>query len=581
MIREYCKFLKDYFKLTKMKRKYLVITIITAIFYKSLNLLLPYFSSLIVKYVTNADIYMSYISLFLFFITYILYNISLFANYKIYGYNMRYCYTTIQSKILNKLLNVDNNFSRLFSKERIMNSINSDVVDIGDMADQISELFTTIIQVLAVLVIVFIYSPYFAAIMLLYSIIYISVRNRADRKVAHYQRKVVSCDDKYSSLLGQIISGLQEIKTFNIFEKLKNKLNYIQKTFSKNYIKKRKYCTIMYSDVKFITYFFRIVLYIILLLSMIKGNTTIDVLVLIIAYHENLVSYLDDLISSTTTIRDVNIAVCRVNQILNYKYNTNIEYGDNNTDDIEGIVEFKNVSFKYKDKAILKNINLKVNKNTVVAIVGEAGSGKTVLCNLLLRINKVTEGNIYIDDVNIYDYTKEIYSSNVSVVNQKPFIFNMSIRENLNFVDTNVEHQVEACKKVGMHDFIMSLPEQYDTVLRENANNISGGQKQLISIARTLLSTSEILIFDDITTSLDPDTAKLVPSILKELKKNHTIILVTKKPELMKCADEIVVLNKGKIVGKGKHKDLMQNNEIYQMLQSRKSPSRIGVFDNV
>ena len=167
----------------------------------------------------------------------------------------------------------------------------------------------------------------------------------------------------------------------------------------------------------------------------------------------------------------------------------------------------------------------------------------------------------------IYDFTKDVYSSNVTVVNQKPFIFNMSIRKNLNFVDTNINNQIEACKKVGMHDFIMGLPDGYNTILRENANNISGGQKQLISIARTLLSKSEILLFDEVTAQLDPATTKHIINIMKDLKVDHTILMITHKPQLMKLADEIIVIDKGKVVGMGEHKVLIEKNKYYQLLQ--------------
>ncbi|MDE5630233.1 MAG: ABC transporter ATP-binding protein/permease, partial [Bacilli bacterium] len=238
------------------------------------------------------------------------------------------------------------------------------------------------------------------------------------------------------------------------------------------------------------------------------------------------------------------------------------------------------VSLEFKKKEVLHNINLKVDHNEVVAIVGEAGSGKTMMLNLLLRLYKPTKGSIKIDNVDIFEFSKESYSKIVSVVNQKPFIFNMSIRKNLDFVDSNIEHQIEACKKAGIHDFIETLPNGYNTVLRENGSNISGGQKQMISIARTILSKAEVILLDDITTSLDPDTAKLVPKLIENLKKDHTIIMITKKPDLMKIADRIVVLDDGKIQEVGTHKELIKHNEIYQLLQSRKSPSRIGVFDN-
>ena len=156
----------------------------------------------------------------------------------------------------------------------------------------------------------------------------------------------------------------------------------------------------------------------------------------------------------------------------------------------------------------------------------------------------------------------------------------MSIRKNLDFVDTNINNQIEACKRVGIHDFIVSLPKGYNTILRENATNISGGQKQLISLARTLLSKSEILLFDEITASLDPDTSSNIDTILKDLKKDHTIIMITHKPELMKKADRIIVLNEGKIVGDGTHKQLLESNEYYRDMQTRKSASKLGVFNN-
>ena len=203
-----------------------------------------------------------------------------------------------------------------------------------------------------------------------------------------------------------------------------------------------------------------------------------------------------------------------------------------------------------------------------------------MLFNLILRLFEPTKGKITLDNINIFDFNKEVYSNNVSVVNQKPFIFNMSIRKNLDFVDTNISNQIDACKKAGIHEFIETLPQGYNTILRENGSNISGGQKQMISIARTILSEAEVLLLDDITTSLDPDTAKLVPRLINNLKKDHTIIMITKKPELMKEADRIIVLDKGRINDVGTHKQLIARNEIYQMLQSRKSPSRIGVFNN-
>ena len=143
----------------------------------------------------------------------------------------------------------------------------------------------------------------------------------------------------------------------------------------------------------------------------------------------------------------------------------------------------------------------------------------------------------------------------------------MSIRENLSLVDSNHKNQIEACKRAGIHDYIMSLKDGYNTKLVSDAENISSGQKQLIALARTLLSKSEVLLFDEVTSSLDMATSKQIMNILKDLKKDHTVLMITHKPQLMKLADEIIVIDNGKLVGKGTHKQLMEENKYYQLLQ--------------
>ena len=580
MIREYYKFIKDYLSLSQTKKSYFVGMVITALGYKGFLLLNTLFASWIIKYMTANDLKMAYISLGLLTISYLMYKLFYYINIKLYGKNMNYCYGSLQTRLLDKLVTIDDNFTKHISKGKLINSINSDVIDIGDMCDQVSELLTTIVQVIAVCVIVGLYNMYVALVFLIYSLLYIGIRNYADKKSSVYLRKQKHEVDRYSSLFSQILSGLQEIKTFDMLPKLKSKLNEIKNKYSKSYITKRKYLTLRDNDIRFLTHGIKIILYVALLYLMMKEKIEVDVLVLVIGYFETTVTYLDRLIDSTSSIREVNVSVDRVSSILNYRINNEITYGNVYNDDIDGIIEFDNVRFGYNSKEIIKGINLKINSNCLTAIVGQSGTGKTSIINLLLRLYKTTSGKILIDGVDIFDYSKDVYKSNVSVVNQKPFIFNMSIRKNLDFVDTNIDHQIEACKRVGIHDFIISLPQGYNTVLRENANNISGGQKQLISLARTLLSKSEILLFDEITSSLDPDTSSHIDTVLKDLKKDHTIIMITHKPDLMKKADRIIVMHKGKIVGDGKHKELLEKNEHYRWLQARKSASKLGVFTN-
>ncbi len=580
MIKEYYQFIKEYLRLSNPRKDYLSITFFTAFLYKGCALLIPFFASWIIKYATEGDFNWTYLSLIFLGISYLFYRLFLYSNYRIYGKNMQYCYTNLHTKILNKLMTVDENFTKKISKGKLLNSINSDVLDIGDMLDTLSELLMTLIQVLAVFVIISSFNIFLAIIFVIYAYIYIASRNYYDRKVDEYYQKQKKNNDQYSSLFSQILNGLQEIKTFHMLPKLHQKLNKIKKEYSKNYMTKRKYYVRRENDVRFITHTFSILLYIILVLLMVQNIIGIDVLVLVIGYFESMITYLDKVIESSSTIREVNVAVRRVDDILHYRSKEILSFGDCEKETIKGILEFEHVSFSYGNKEVIKDMNLKIIPKQVTAIVGESGTGKTSIFNLILRLYQMDHGTIFLDGKDIYEYSKSSYFSMISVVNQKPFIFNMSIRKNLDFVDKDITHQIEVCKRVGIHDFISTLTDGYNTILREDATNISGGQKQLISLARTLLTKSKVLLFDEITSSLDPETADHITHLLKDLKKDHTIIMITHKPDLMKRADRIVVIQDGIIVGDGTHKDLIKNNAYYAWLQTRKSASKMGVFDH-
>ena len=464
MIKEYKQFIKDYLAIAQIKIVYVMINFISAIFYKGFDLLSPLVASLIVKYLTEGNAEMTYLFLGLLFLVYFLYKVCLYINYRIYAFNANYCYDKLTSKILKKLIGVDQNFTRVISKGKLMNSINSDIIEVGEMNDCISEIFAGVLQIAGVIIIVMFYHLYLGLLLIAFSFIYIYICNTSDRKLNYYHSKVKIQDDRYSNLLVQMLSGLQEIKTFDMLPKLTRKLSQIQNSFTKNYKKKRYYGTIRDNDVNIVIYIFRFILYILLIYLIMNHRYDVSILVLIIAYHESLVECIDDVLESTEMIRQTSTAVGRINDILNYN-SKEIPYGKIDTKDIYGMIEFKDVSLSIKKKQVLSNINLKIDHNEVVAIVGESGSGKTMLFNLILRLFKPTKGKITIDNIDIFEFSKESYSNNISVINQKPFIFNMSIRKNLNFVDRNIKNQIEACKKAGIHNFIETLPNGYNTVL--------------------------------------------------------------------------------------------------------------------
>lgn len=228
-------------------------------------------------------------------------------------------------------------------------------------------------------------------------------------------------------------------------------------------------------------------------------------------------------------------------------------------------IKFNNVSFSYDDKKILKNINLKIPEKTTTAIVGPSGSGKSTLCNLIARFWDVTEGSITIGNRDIKEYTLNSLLKNISMVFQNVYLFQDTIANNIKFGKPNatMDEVIEAAKKACCHDFIKSLPNGYNTVIGEGGSNISGGEKQRISIARAILKDVPIIILDEATSNIDPENESRLQEAIAELTKDKTIIMIAHRLKTVKQADQIIVLDNGNIVQKGTHDELINKPGIY------------------
>lgn len=548
------------------------------------SLLIPLFASNIIYEVTAGNAEATYLNILFLAITYTAYNLFWYLDYVSYSYNFKYSYKNLREKIINKMFTYDIEFSDKISKGTILNTVSSDVANLSEMIDNICEIMVVFVKVVVIIVIFLTTNIFIGLFVLLIEIIYLKSFDYCNLMSTKYLRAQLKYRDKLTDNLSQILNGLGEIKVFNIYDKIRNGFYVIANRWAKQYMLKRKYVNIRSSLLPFIIHFGKIILYLILVYFVLSGRYQVNVLVLLITYFEDIMTNTEKLMGYSRQIREWSISIVRINRLLNYSSKQQIKFGLNDNDSICGLVEFKNVdfSYKFKNKGNIKNISFVAEPNKITALVGHSGSGKTTITNLLLRKYKVDRGEILIDNENIYSYTNEVYSTNVVGVNQAPFIFNMSIRKNLSLVDENIENQIMACKRVGIHDYIMSLPRGYNTILSENATNFSGGQKQLLAIARTLLSKAEILIFDEVTSSLDTLLVEKIKDIFENLKLDHTIIIITHKKDVMKIADKIIVLNKGKIVGQGSHEELMKSNVYYIDLQTNNySSSHKKIEDNI
>ncbi len=571
MIKEFRRYISEYWAIAELSPFFFAINLLTAIAYKALAVAKPFFAALIIKSLTDQNATETYKNILFFAIVALGYRFALYLNWRAYSWNVNYSYRRIHDKIFEKLTTVGDDFTRKIPKGSFMNTLNHDVISVSEMADELAEFFTTPLQILSIVIIVFQYGIIYPILFFISRVVYHYVKDQADKNYNFYWQKTRREDDRYSTFLNQVASGLQEVKTFHMLPKLKQRLSRIQTRYNKLYKIQRSAKALRDSDSDFIYYAFQAILYFVLIIAMMNGQMTISVLVLIASYHESIIGYLDDFTDACMDIRLAHASVLHIKAILDYRPEKEFVFGSTSIDELEGHIVFNKVSLKLNHKQILKNINLDIKPHETVAIVGFPGSGKTMLFNLLLRLKHPTRGKIYLDDINIDDFSKEIYTSSVAVANQIPFIFNTSIRNNLDFVNPDIKKQIEACKIAGIHNFIETLPQGYNTILRENASNVSGGQKQMISIARTILTDAEIILLDDVTTSLDPDTAKLVPALLKRLEKDRTVLMITKKPELMRVADRIVVLNSGSIEAIGTHNKLMKTSKTYRELQIHSS----------
>ena len=245
-------------------------------------------------------------------------------------------------------------------------------------------------------------------------------------------------------------------------------------------------------------------------------------------------------------------------------------------------IVFKDVSFSYDDRPILKNVSAEIKENTLTAIVGPSGSGKTTFCNLIARFWDVNSGEILIGGKNIREYKIENLMNSISMVFQDVYLFEDTIENNIKFGKQNASHEevVQAAKKARCHEFIEALPEGYNTLIGEGGASLSGGEKQRISIARAMLKDAGIIIFDEATANIDPENEDKLKEAIESLTKNKTVIMIAHRLKTIRNADQILVLKDGEIVERGSHEELIKNNGLYSDLINAKAKAESWKLNN-
>ncbi len=387
-------------------------------------------------------------------------------------------------------------------------------------------------------------------------------------KIKKIQEESETISDKNASLLNEILHGIRDIKILNIGVKTRN---MVMKSLTdttnietdKNIKSSKLYETVnlLQSITVFVVIFVGIIL---------VNNNLISVTSLVVIYMHR--TNIFDLILCYRSIKEYlneySIASKRIFELLDDSNFPIEKFGTKKIDKIEGKIEIKDLSFAYNKKTVLNNINIAISPNDTIGIVGASGSGKTTLLNLIDKNYNVENNKIYIDDIDINELSEDSIRNNIAFISQNPYIFNLTIKENLELMGNNVTKKeiVKACKIAQIHDYIMSLPNQYDTLLGEGGANLSGGQKQRLAIARALIKKSKIILFDEATSALDNVTQYELQKSLNNISEDRTILIVAHRLSTIKECNKIFVMENGKIVGEGTHSELLKNNECYKKL---------------
>ena len=396
----------------------------------------------------------------------------------------------------------------------------------------------------------------------------LKLRRRMNEAFMESRKSIASINASLESS----ISGIRVTKAFTNSKKEEEKFEKSNQEFVKARKKSYKAMGLFHSSTSFVTDVFNIIV-------LIAGG----IFLIIPEFDLNAADYATFVLSINLFISPVNTLIGFIEQLQNgitgFKRFMEVmeeeeEFESENASELNvtnGHIVMKNINFKYNDsKDVLTDVNLDIKAGNKLALVGPSGGGKTTICHLIPNFYKLEEGEIYIDNQNIKNVTLESLRKNIGIVQQDVFLFNGSMKENILYgrLDASDEEIIEAAKRANIHDYIMTLPDGYDTQIGERGVKLSGGQKQRLSIARVFLKNPAILILDEATSALDNTTEILIQSALDELCKGRTTLVVAHRLSTIKNADEIVVIANGKIKEQGSHEELVKAKGIYEKLYS-------------
>ena len=447
--------------------------------------------------------------------------------------------------------------------------LNTDSGKISDIFLKLNYDITDLISSIGVLVaIFFINKIVFCYFLVVVFIIFLVKRKRI---ITYFIRdkKFRELREKVTGLTGELVRGVRDVKVLyagkSFMKEIDERITEVNQERYKMDIVSIKYDLVSGS----LQDLFDLLLILLCIYLFKQDGLSIANFVIIYMYRNRVMNFLTIVTDVMESLKDFNLSANRVFEILDGAVYRKETFGTRHIDKIKGDFEFKDVSFSYDDKQqVLDNISFKIKPNETVAFVGKSGVGKSTIFSLLAKMYDVDSGHIYIDDIDINELDEESIRNNLTIITQAPYIFNMSIKDNLRIVTdhlTNKEMK-EACKMAKLDKFIESLPDKYDTIVGEGGLTLSGGQKQRLAIARAFVQKTKIILFDEATSALDNETQKGIQDAINNMKNKYTILIIAHRLSTVINADRILFVNDGKIVAEGTHRQLLRKSKEYKEL---------------
>lgn len=456
-----------------------------------------------------------------------------------------------------------------------INRMTTDPDRVMDLLGRLIKMTCRAIVVVFVLVLSFSTSILLGIEIIVFSIIMGFISAKFFPKIKKTQEKIKRDSDIQIKEATENLTGIREIKALGIKQNIEDRMYKSIDTHFKDQRKMRIYETTYFNLNGFVYFVLQAIILATAGSLVVSGKMTYALFIVLESY----IWKIDDVVESISDFginyNKVKVSLRRIDEIINNKLYEDEKFGVQELTNTKGVVTFKDVFFRYTEEEAdtLKGFSLTIEPHKKVAIIGKSGNGKSTIFNLLLRYFDTTKGEIQIDGINIQDLTEESLRKNVSIIRQSPFLFNLTIMENFYLVKPNVtlEEVREVCKKAYIDDYIMSLPKQYETIIGEGGVNLSGGQKQRIAIARTLLINTKIILFDEATSALDNESQEYIKQTIDNLIIDHTVVIVAHRLSTIIDADVIHIIDKGRLVASGTHKQLLENSGIYRSLYTTES----------